>query len=177
VPERPLRIVLVGFMGTGKSAVGRRLARRLKYRFVDLDLRIEKRAGKTIAELFREQGEAAFRALELEEAGAVSELEDVVVAAGGGAFVVPATRELLRKGALTVWLQCDLEVTLRRVRTDGSRPLAGNREIMRALLAEREPSYRQADVTVDTSRRKPREVVDRIVELIEGQQEKPSVRP
>lgn len=175
--ERPVRIVLVGFMGAGKSAVGRRLAGRLKFRFVDLDHRIEERAWKKIAELFREQGEAAFRALEREEAGAVSGLEDVVVAAGGGAFVVPATRELLRKGALTVWLQCDLETTLRRVRAGGSRPLAGNREIMRALLAEREPSYRQADVTVDTSRRKPREVVDRIVELIEGQQEKSSVRP
>jgi shikimate kinase len=177
VPERPLRVVLVGFMGAGKSAVGRRLARRLKYRFVDLDARIEKRAGKKIAELFREQGEPAFRALEQDEAAAVTEMEDVVVAAGGGAFTVPATRELLQKRALTVWLQCDLETILTRVRLDGSRPLAGNREIMRALLAEREPSYRQADVTVDASRRKPREVVDRIVELIEGQQEKPSVRP
>ena len=177
MPERPARVVLVGFMGAGKSAVGRRLARRLKYRFVDLDSRIEKRTGKTVAEVFREQGEPAFRALEQEEAAALSDLESVVVAAGGGAFAVPATRELLRKGALTVWLQCDLETTFARIRADGSRPLAGNREIMRALLAEREPSYRQADVTVDTSRRKPREVVDRIVELIEGQQEKPSVRP
>jgi shikimate kinase len=177
VPDRPARIVLVGFMGAGKSAVGRRLARRLKYRFVDLDSRIEKRTGRKIAELFSEQGEPAFRALEQEEAVALSGLENVVVAAGGGAFAFPATRELLRKGALTVWLQCDLETTLTRIRADGSRPLAGNREIMRALLAEREPSYRQADVTVDTSRRKPREVVDRIVELIEGQQEKPSVRP
>ena len=177
MPERPARVVLVGFMGAGKSAVGRRLARRLKYRFVDLDSRIEKRTGKTVAEVFREQGEPAFRALEQEEAAALSDLEGVVVAAGGGAFVVPATRELLRKGALTVWLQCDLETILARIRADGSRPLAGNREIMRALLAEREPSYRQADVTVDASRRRPREVVDRIVELIEGQQEKPSVRP
>ncbi len=177
MPERPTRIVLVGFMGAGKSAVGQRLARRLKYRFVDLDSRIEKRTGRTIADLFREQGEPAFRALEREEAEAASGLEGVVVAAGGGAFAFPATRELLRKGALTVWLQCDLETTLARVRADGSRPLAGNREIMRALLAEREPSYRQADVTVDTSRRKPREVVDRIVELIEGQREKPSGRP
>ena len=94
--EQPARIVLVGFMGAGKSAVGRRLARRLKYRFVDLDHRIERRAGKKVAELFREQGEAAFRAFELEEAAAVSELENVVVAAGGGAFVLPATRERLR---------------------------------------------------------------------------------
>jgi len=177
VPERPARVILVGFMGAGKSAVGRRLARRLKYRFVDLDTRIEKRAGKRIAELFREQGEPAFRALEQEEAAAATEMENVVVAAGGGAFAAPATRALLQKRALTVWLQCDLETILARVRLDGSRPLAGNREIMRALLAEREPSYRQADVTVDASRRKPREVVDRIVELIEGQQEKRSVRP
>ena len=177
MPERPARVILVGFMGAGKSAVGRRLARRLKYRFVDLDTRIEKRAGKKIAELFREQGEPAFRALEQEEAAAVTEMENVVVAAGGGAFAAPATRALLQKRALTVWLQCDLETILARVRPDGSRPLAGNREIMRALLAEREPSYRQADVTVDASRRKPREVVDRIVELIEGQQEKRSVWP
>ena len=177
MPERPARVILVGFMGAGKSAVGRRLARRLKYRFVDLDTRIEKRAGKKIAELFREQGEPAFRALEQEEAVAVTEMENVVVAAGGGAFAAPATRALLQQRALTVWLQCDLETILARVRLDGSRPLAGNREIMRALLAEREPSYRQADVTVDASRRKPREVVDRIVELIEGQQEKRSVRP
>ena len=177
MPERPARVILVGFMGAGKSAVGRRLARRLKYRFVDLDTRIEKRAGKRIAVLFREQGEPAFRALEQEEAAAVTEMENVVVAAGGGAFAAPATRALLQQRALTVWLQCDLETILARVRLDGSRPLAGNREIMRALLAEREPSYRQADVTVDASRRKPREVVDRIVELIEGQQEKRSVRP
>jgi len=177
VAERPLRVVLVGFMGAGKSAVGRRLARRLRYRFVDLDRRIEKRAGKKIAELFREQGEAAFRALEQEEADAVSELRNLVVATGGGAFAAPATRERLQQGALTVWLQCDLETTLERIRPDGSRPLAGNREIMQALLAEREPSYRQADVTVDTSRRTPREVVDRILELIEGRLEKSSVRP
>jgi shikimate kinase len=170
-------VVLVGFMGAGKSAVGRKLARRLGYRFEDLDRRIEQRAGKKVAAIFREQGEAVFRALERDEARAVSEAESVVVATGGGAFVAPETRAWLQKGALTVWLQCRLETLLRRIRPDGSRPLAGNREIMRALLAEREPSYRQADVAVDTSGRTPREVVDRIVELIEGQQGKTSVRP
>jgi shikimate kinase len=177
VPERPARVVLVGFMGAGKSAVGRRLARRLGYRFCDLDRQIEKRAGRRIATLFREQGEAAFRVLEEDEARAVSGLAEVVVATGGGAFVFPRTRALLKKGAFTVWLQCGLETALRRIKTDGSRPLAGNREIMRALLAEREPSYRQADVTVDTSRRTPRQVVERVVELIEGRREKTSVRP
>ncbi len=152
-------------MGAGKTTVGRRLARRLGYRFVDMDRRIEEREGRTIPSLFEERGEAAFRALEREEARAVAALSQVVVATGGGAFAQEATRSLLQQGALTVWLQCSLEAALGRVRPDGSRPLAGNREIMRALLAEREPSYRMADVAVDTSRRTPREVVDRIVEL------------
>jgi shikimate kinase len=170
-------VVLVGFMGAGKSSIGRRLAHRLGYRFEDLDRRIEKREGRRVASLFRERGEAAFRALECEEARAVSELSGVVVATGGGAFVQEATRALLQQRALTVWLQCSLEAALDRVRPDGSRPLAGNREIMRALLAEREPSYRLADLAVDTSRLTPREVVDRIVELIEGHERETSVRP
>jgi shikimate kinase len=168
VPERPARVVLVGFMGAGKTTIGRRLARRLGYRFEDMDRRIEQRVGLTVQGLFQERGEAGFRALELEEARAISTLEGVVVASGGGAFAREETRALLQQGALTVWLKCSLEVALQRVPLDGSRPLAGNREIMRALLAEREPSYRRADVTVDTSRRKPREVVDQIVELIES---------
>jgi shikimate kinase len=83
---------------------------------------------------------------------------------------------VLQSGALTVWLQCSLDDVLQRVPADGSRPLAGNREIMQALLAEREPSYRQADVAVDTSGRTPREVVDRIVELIEGRRGKKPAR-
>ena len=99
-----------------------------------------------------------------------------MVAAGGGAFARPATRALLQEGALTVWLRCDLERLLARVPADGSRPLAGNRAIMRALLAEREPSYRMADVAVDASAGTPREVADRIVGLIEGQRERTSAR-
>jgi len=168
VPERPARVVLVGFMGAGKTTIGRQLARRLGYGFRDMDRQIEAREGRRVARIFEESGEAAFRALELEEARAVAGLEGVVVAAGGGAFAQPATRELLQEGALTVWLQCRFEAAAARVKPDGSRPLARNREIMRALLAEREPSYRQADVTVDTSDAKPREVVDRIMGLIEG---------
>ena len=171
VPERPTRVVLVGFMGAGKTTIGKRLARRLGYRFEDMDRRIEQREGRTVASLFAERGEAAFRELEREEARAVAALSEVVVATGGGAFAQEATRAVLQQGALTVWLQCSLESALHRVPRDGSRPLAGNREIMRALLAEREPSYRLADVTVDTSRRTPREVVERIVEFFE------SVRP
>jgi shikimate kinase len=155
-------------MGSGKSAVGRLLARRLGYGFEDMDRRIEERAGRTIADVFRDDGEEAFRAMEKDEARRIGRLRDRVVAAGGGAFSRPDTRALLQEGALTVWLRCDLERIFSRVPADGSRPLAGNRAIMRALLAEREPSYRMADVAVDASAGTPGEVADRIVGLIEG---------
>jgi shikimate kinase len=172
VPERPSRVVLVGFMGSGKSSVGRVLARRLGYRFEDMDHRIEERTGRTVAAIFRDDGEEAFRAMEREEALVLSRLRDRVVAAGGGAFTRPDTRALLQEGALTVWLRCDLDRILSRVPVDGSRPLAGNRAIMRALLAEREPCYRMADVAVDASAGTPREVAERIVGLIEGRNRK-----
>jgi shikimate kinase len=154
-------------MGSGKSSIGRILARRLGYRFEDMDARIERRVGRKIASIFRDAGEEAFRELELEEARALSSLSRRVVATGGGAFARPDTRTILQAGAVTVWLRCDLDTMLARVPADGSRPLAGNRDIMRALLAEREPSYFMADVAVDASAGTPREVADRIVGLIE----------
>jgi len=168
VPERPPRIVLVGFMGSGKTSGGRLLARRLGYRFEDMDRRIEERTGRSIAAIFREDGEEAFRRMEHEEARILSELPERVVATGGGAFTRPETRALLAKGALTVWLRCNLDTLLARIPADGSRPLAGNRDIMRALLDERETSYRLADATVDASAGTPREVTNRVAGLIEG---------
>jgi shikimate kinase len=167
VGEAPSRIVLVGFMGSGKSAVGTRLAVLLGYGFEDMDRRIEKRTGRSIAALFAGRGEEAFREEELREAEALSRLDRRVVATGGGAFVRPDTRARLQEGALTVWLHCNTEELLARIPDDGTRPLAaGNHAIMRALLAEREPSYRLADVQVDTSGATPGEVARRIADLI-----------
>jgi shikimate kinase/3-dehydroquinate synthase len=167
MPERPERIVLVGFMGSGKSTVGRLVARRLEYAFEDMDHRIEARAGRTIAAIFRDDGEEAFRALEREEARVLLGLPRRVVAAGGGAFARIETRTLLQEGAVTVWLRCDLETALARVPADGARPLATNRDIMRPLLAEREPSYRMADVVVDAGGT-PEQVAERVVALVRG---------
>jgi shikimate kinase len=172
VPDRPTRVVLVGFMGSGKTSVGRVLARRLGYRFEDMDRRIEERTGRTVADIFRDDGEEAFREMEREEARALASLPGRVVATGGGAFTRPLTRALLQEGALTVWLRCDLERILARVPADGSRPLAGNRDIMRALLAEREPFYRMADLVVDASTGTPREVAGRIVGLFDRRNRK-----
>lgn len=160
------RIVLVGFMGCGKSTIGAIVARRLGYAFEDMDRRIEERTGRRIAVIFREDGEEAFRLLELEEARKVAGRKRCVVAAGGGAFTRPQTRAVLQENAVTVWIRCTLETLVGRVGRDPSRPLAGNRDIMRALLAEREPSYSLADVTVDGSVGSPPQVADRVVALV-----------
>jgi len=161
---RPQRIVLVGFMGAGKTTVGLALARRLGWRFRDLDRWIEERQGMTVAELFRRRGEAFFREEEGRAARAAGRLRRHVVAAGGGAFVPEANRAALQRGALVVWLRCGEKELWRRLPRDGSRPLATGRVTMRRLLAEREPSYRLADLVVDTSRAAPERVAQRIEE-------------
>jgi shikimate kinase len=149
-------------MGSGKSTVGQVLARRLGWDFVDMDARIEARTGRRIAELFEERGEAAFRAEELAVARELGTGERRVIAAGGGAFAQPATREALQDGAYTVYLAGDFETLAARVPDDGSRPLAADRAIMRRLLADREPDYRRADKTVDAAG-SPEDVAGRIL--------------
>jgi shikimate kinase len=143
--------VLVGFMGAGKSTIGPILAGELGWGFVDLDTRIEEREGRLVAAIFREEGEASFRVLERDQAARAARERHLVIATGGGAFAQPDTREVLRQGAVTVWLRSDLATLLARIPPDGRRPLAANRAIMQSLLAEREPSYKLADVTVDAS--------------------------
>jgi shikimate kinase len=156
--SRPARVVLVGFMGAGKSTVGPLVARRLGWEFVDLDDEIEAATGRTAAEIFATDGEAAFRAAERAAAERVCRHEGLVLATGGGAFTVPETRLALQHGALTVWLRCEIDTLLARIPADGSRPLAANRATIRPLLVGREPSYALADLTVDTTRTAPAEV-------------------
>ena len=168
VAERPRRIVLVGFMGSGKTTVGESLARLLRWTLVDMDARIEEETGRSVADIFRGRGEAFFRDRETRLALALHDQDQVVVAAGGGAFATDTTREALRAGAATVWLRCDPETILSRVPIDGSRPLASSRETILRLLAEREPSYRLADLTVDASGRSPEAVAREIADCLFG---------
>jgi shikimate kinase / 3-dehydroquinate synthase len=160
------RIVLVGFMGAGKTTIGKRLARRLGWGFRDMDREIEAGNGLTVAEIFARHGEAFFRAEELRVAREMARLMRHVVAAGGGAFASAETRDVLRTGAAVVWLRCDLDTLLGRIPPDGSRPLASNRETMAALLAEREPTYRQADLIVDASDATAAQVARRIARVL-----------
>jgi shikimate kinase len=147
--SRPARVVLVGFMGAGKSTVGPEVARALGFRFLDLDRALEARLGLSVPELFRTRGEAAFRAEELAEARVAAGLDRHVIAAGGGAFAQDETRDALRTGAFSVWLRCGLAAVLERVPPDGSRPLAMDRATIGELFVQRESSYRQADRVVD----------------------------
>lgn len=147
-------VFLVGFMASGKSSVGRELARRLGWDFVDLDARIEERERQTVPEIFRGRGEAAFR---LAETGALKHLlmesmqRNSVVALGGGAFIQELNRELLRSWP-TVFLEASASELWQRSLTDGiERPLRGDADQFARLYAERLPYYRQAKVTIVTS--------------------------
>jgi len=166
LPSGRTRIVLVGFMGAGKTTVGRHLAGILGWDFIDLDDHVVARAGKPVAAIFREQGEAAFRAAEHEAAVALARRRLVVIAAGGGAFVAPETRAALSADALTVWLRCALPALLARIASGENRPLAGSRATITALLTEREPIYHLADLVVDTTSAAPPDAAREIASAV-----------
>ena len=163
-------IVLTGFMGTGKSEVGRRLAKRLGRPFVDTDQLVEAQAGKSVAAIFSDDGEAAFRALEREAVVAATARGDAVIAVGGGAILDPINVERLRAAGVVVCLSADAATIIRRIGDVARRPLlAGGdpRATVERLLGERGPAYeRAADVTVDTSDRNVGEVVESVHEHI-----------
>jgi shikimate kinase len=164
-------IALVGLMGAGKTSIGRRLAQRLGLPFIDADAEIETAAGMTIPEIFERHGEAAFRDGERRVIARLLENPAHVLATGGGAFMDPATRALLRTHTLTVWLRAGLELMLARVgrRGLGNRPLLRGRDprsVLEALMAERYPVYAEADITVDSLDAPPEATVERVLEAL-----------
>jgi shikimate kinase len=146
-----MRVVLTGFMGSGKTTVGRRLATDLGWAFVDLDERIEARAGASVREIFERGGEGEFRALEREELGRALEPDPVVVATGGGTVAFPANLELARRRGLVVWLNPTFATLVRRVGGRGKedRPLFRDEESAFALYRERLAAYAGADLKLD----------------------------
>lgn len=151
VPART--IALVGLMGSGKSTVGRRLAAALGRPFADADAEIETAAGRSVADIFAELGEPAFRDGERRVIARLLAGPPHVLATGGGAFVQPGTRALLKRDALTVWLKCDLAVLAKRVMRKDTRPLLRGRDALEVLTAQAEaryPAYAEADLTIVT---------------------------
>ncbi len=176
--EKPL--VLVGMMGAGKTTVGRRLASRLGRQFVDSDEEIERAAQMSIPEIFEQRGEAEFRAGEMRVIARLLKEKDVVLATGGGAFINPETRALVKAGAISVWLKADIDLLFERVSRRSNRPLlktADPRATLEKLVEDRYPIYAEADVTV-VSRDIPQDnvagdVVNALLNHLKRNQEKP----
>jgi shikimate kinase len=146
-------IVLVGLMGAGKSTIGRRLAQKLGLEFTDADAEIERAAGKTVPDIFRDHGEAYFRDGERKVIARLLESGPKVLATGGGAFMNEETRHNIARRGISVWLKADVDLLMMRVRRRDNRPLLkaeDPEEIMRQLIAQRYPVYGHADVTVES---------------------------
>jgi shikimate kinase len=158
-------------MGVGKSTIGRRLAQSLDLPFRDADQEIEQAAGRTISEIFAERGEAEFRAGERRVIGRLLQEAPHVLATGGGAFMDPQTRALLKEKAITVWLQADLDVMVRRVGRKNTRPLLVGKDpraVLQDLMDRRYPIYAEADVTIQTDDRPAGAAVDAILAALRG---------
>jgi shikimate kinase len=160
-------IFVVGFMGAGKSTVGRALARRLGWTYVDLDEEIEAAERAAISDIFSQRGEAEFRRIETEALRRrLDSGEPAVLALGGGAFAIPTNRELMRGRGVTVWLDCPFDVVQRRVAQSGHRPLARDPVAFAALYEARREAYRLADVRVAVESDDPEITVDAIVRVL-----------
>jgi shikimate kinase len=161
-------VILVGFMGAGKSVCGRLLARRLGRCFVETDDLIVARTGRSIPEIFREQGEETFRRLEAEAVEALRLKSGEVIATGGGLPCFEGRMEALRELGTVVWLRGELADLLERARRLGGRPMLEGRSAadIDALYRAREPHYARAHVTVDTSPLGVDQVVARLVSVL-----------
>ena len=166
----PKNIVLIGFMGCGKSTVGRELHQRLGYRLMDIDQIIEETMGKKITEIFREEGESAFRDFESIQLQEIAKQTDTrhIISTGGGIVIRPLKRALLRRLGYVVWLRTPEDIIYERTSRNRDRPLLHGpdaREKISAILSEREPWYREtAHLRVDTAGLESHELATGILE-------------
>jgi len=170
-----MNVILIGYRGTGKTTVARHIAERLGWRWLDADVELERRAGKSIAQMFADDGEQAFRDLESQVLADVVGLEETIIALGGGVVGREANRDLLRGRAGVVWLQASPETLHGRIEADavtlGRRPnltLHGGLTEIATLVAKREPWYREcAAITIDTEHANPAEAAEKIIERLQ----------
>ncbi|NDJ75150.1 MAG: shikimate kinase [Chloroflexi bacterium] len=165
-PSAPVNIVLAGFMGTGKSTVGRLVARVLGWAFVDTDEVITERAGYSIVEIFAQDGEAAFRQLEAVVCQELAQQPKHVIATGGGALINLDTRRAFEASGLVIGLRCDLDQIIQRVGHDPGRPLfSAERDRLVRLLDERADLYNSLPHQIDTTHAAPEHITQEIVRL------------
>mgnify|MGYP003385880778 CR=1 FL=1 len=164
-------IVLVGMMGSGKTALGRQLAQRFNLPFCDSDSEIEKATGMRIAHIFEEQGEAAFREIERIKIAKLLAGTPCVLSTGGGAVLNPQTRQLIASSSIAIWLKARLETLLARVAKDKNRPLlktADPATKMQQLLQMREAFYAQAPIHIDTDIKSFEETVEAMCHAVQN---------
>jgi len=167
VKTLPERIILIGFMGSGKSSVGRILAERLGYELVDTDALLEERAGAPIPRIFREQGEPAFRAMESQVLAAVADRRRSVIATGGGAPAHPPNRTFFTRGDAVFHLRVSLKAARERTGENADRPLlAQDPESVRRLYQGRQSVYEELGQSVDTDGKTPDDVADEVMRLL-----------
>ena len=165
-------ITLVGFMGTGKTTVGRLLARKLGYEFIDVDDEIEREQGVSISHIFSELGEPYFRMLERDMIRSLALKEGLIISAGGGAVLDTRNVDDLKRGGPVVCLTATPEAIFKRVGGSTHRPLLQVPDPMgkiRELLETRAPFYGRADVTIDTSGLPPEKVAELITQKVDGE--------
>ncbi|MGA2035782.1 MAG: shikimate kinase, partial [Thermoguttaceae bacterium] len=166
-----MNLILIGYRATGKTTLARLLAQRLGWQWIDADVEIERRCGKSIARIFADDGEAAFRDLEAEVLAELCGRRRLVLAAGGGAPLRPESRRAMRAGGRVLWLTARPETILARMAADATTPERrpnltdrGPLEEILQVLARREPIYREsAHVIVDTEGKQPEELVAEIM--------------
>ena len=171
-----MNIVLTGFMGTGKTAVGRHLADRLQVSFFDVDAEIVRRAGKPVERIFADQGEPAFRELERQVISEAAARDRTVIATGGGALVDPRNRSDLERSSLMVCLNARTGTLLERLKDDATRPLLAGENLpakIERLMKERESIYTGCRYQVATDGKTIAEVADEIIQQITPEWKKP----
>lgn len=166
-------IFLCGFMGCGKTTVGKFLASITGMKFIDMDVFIEENAGKSVSDIFKNHGEAYFRALETEAAKKLSKMNGLVVATGGGAVISPENTALFKSGGYIVLIDVPLKIISLRLNDDNTRPLLERQDkeaVMSSLYHKRMPAYRAAaDYTVENKDNRPgASIASDIAEIISG---------
>lgn len=164
------KIVLIGFMGTGKSTVGKRLAKLLEWDFIDTDLDVERITGLSVSEIFRRHGEMRFRSEEVLAVRRLVGLEHCVVATGGGTMLDPENWTALTTDSIIIALYASLDTILERVGNKNGRPLLkNNREELENLWLKRQKIYAKAHLTIDTTEKDIEEVADEILNILRSE--------
>jgi len=161
------KIYLVGFMAAGKTTLAQSLSRRLGWRAEDVDLLIEARERRTVADIFAREGEPYFRSVERQVIYSLLPQRHIVVATGGGTFIDPENRAAINADGLSVWIDVPFELLLDRIPADGRRPLAADRVQMAILYERRRIAYEQAHIRLDASRARSEDLVEQLIERLE----------